>query len=74
MFALLVSRIQENLYFQAIIKEIFTTERGSKEQKNKIDKVKVKESSIVDFEPTTTKQETDSKQRQTKFEQLLQDI
>ena len=73
-FALLVSRIQENLYFQAIIKEIFTTERGSKEQKNKIDKVKVKESSIVDFEPTTTKQETDSKQRQTKFEQLLQDI
>ena len=68
MFALLVSRIQENLYFQAIIKEIFTTERGNKELKKKIDTVKVKETTIADFESANFKQETDSKQRQTKFE------
>ena len=67
-FALLVSRIQENLYFQAIIKEIFTTERGNKELKKKIDTVKVKETTIADFESANFKQETDSKQRQTKFE------
>ena len=68
MFALLVSRIQENLYFQAIIKEIFTTERGNKEQKKKIDTVKIKEINMVDFESSNSKQETDSKQRQTKYE------